>query len=114
MWLVRQLFLVHVFALSCLAASCNGKYHTSVIITPEAYQYRKRSSHVYCYFIAQCPLLPDPENGEVSIEGQLPGDTATYSCNVGYQLNDDTPRICGSNNTWSGVEPTCLGKSICV
>ena len=39
-------------------------------------------------------------------------NTATYSCNIGHTLiNGDEIRECQSDRTWSGVQPTCQGRS---
>ena len=65
----------------------------------------------YNYSIAiQCPALSDPENGAVSITGTGVGDTATYTCNSGYELSGSDTRTCQSNGEWSGSAPTCEGK----
>ena len=41
-----------------------------------------------------------------------PGDVAEYSCDTLYKLEGDSIRICLRNGTWSGHEPTCVGKRI--
>ena len=58
----------------------------------------------------QCPPLSDPENGAVSITGTGVGDTATYTCNNGYEISGSDTRICRLNGEWSGSPPTCEGK----
>ena len=43
--------------------------------------------HVYTFFIAMdCDSLTDPTNGQVSHSRTTLGQTATYSCNTGYNL----------------------------
>ena len=59
------------------------------------------------------PLVPIP-NGHVRYESVdrttiQPGDMVTYSCDVPYALEGDTYRVCISNGSWSGEEPTCTG-----
>ena len=54
-----------------------------------------------------CPDLTAPENGAVMVNGRRTGDTAEYSCNVGYELVGDQTRMCMSNSQWSGQTPSC-------
>ena len=59
----------------------------------------------------QCPTLVAPSNGRLEIAG--PGgneDVATYSCDTGFNLVGMPQRVCQSDGTWSGSEPTCEGK----
>ena len=64
-----------------------------------------------------CPMLPNPANGMVSVSGHASGSTATYTCNTGFELLDLTPgndmRTCQLDDTWSGSEPQCLGMHMC-
>ena len=54
-----------------------------------------------------CNPLSDPANGQVSTNGTTFGETATYSCNTGYNLVGDSTRTCQATGNWSGSEPTC-------
>ena len=56
-----------------------------------------------------CDTLADPPNGQVShtVGGTL-GQTATYSCNTGYNLVGGSIRTCLATG-WSGSAPTCQG-----
>ena len=57
-----------------------------------------------------CGNLTDPANGQVSHPaGTTFGQTATYSCNTGYNLVGDSTRTCQATGEWSGSEPTCQG-----
>ena len=57
-----------------------------------------------------CSTLTDPTNGQISYTaGATFGQTATYSCNAGYNLVGDSTRICHATGVWSGSEPTCQG-----
>ena len=57
-----------------------------------------------------CEVLNDPANGAVEILGVELGDTASYSCNQGYELvGKDVKRQCLLDGTWSGEEPVCRG-----
>ena len=57
-----------------------------------------------------CGNLTDPVNGQVSHPaGTTFGQTATYSCNTGYNLVGDSTRTCQAEGNWSGSAPTCQG-----
>ena len=62
--------------------------------------------------IALCPVLMSPANGIVMVTGQTSGSTATYTCNSGFELLDDTSgsnvRTC-EDGTWSRSEAQCIG-----
>ena len=61
-----------------------------------------------------CPALSAPANGMVTVTGQLSGDTATYTCNSGFELLDLTTgsdmRTCQPDGTWTGSEQQCVGR----
>ena len=59
-----------------------------------------------------CPELSAPANGIVSVTGQRSGDTATYTCNSGYDLVGSEVRTCQPSGMWSGFEPSCAGKRL--
>ena len=68
-----------------------------------------------CFFLAavDCGSLTDPANGQVNhTAGTTFGQTATYSCNTGYNLVGDSTRTCQSEGEWSGSAPTCQGMSL--
>ena len=54
----------------------------------------------------------EPENGQLDLEGITEASTATYSCNIGFTLNGDQTRTCGSDGSWSGSEPSCQSKTL--
>ena len=57
-----------------------------------------------------CGNLTDPANGQVNYTaGTTFGQTATYSCNTGYNLEGDSTRTCEAAGVWSGSAPTCAG-----
>ena len=57
-----------------------------------------------------CGNLTDPGNGSVNhTAGTGLGQTATYSCNTGYNLVGDSTRTCQATGNWSGSAPTCQG-----
>ena len=58
--------------------------------------------------VVDCGTLTNPANGQVShTAGTTFGETATYSCNTGYNLVGDSTRTCQATGEWSGSEPTC-------
>ena len=55
-----------------------------------------------------CGTLTDPANGNVShTAGTTFGQTATYSCNTGYNLVGGSIRMCQATGVWSGNAPIC-------
>ena len=54
-----------------------------------------------------CRNLDNPTNGRVDFAGTTFGSTATYTCNVGFELQGESTRTCQSNSQWSGNAPTC-------
>ena len=55
-----------------------------------------------------CGPLSGPANGQVThTAGTTFGQTATYSCNTGYNLLGDSIRTCQAAGVWSGHAPTC-------
>ena len=71
--------------------------------------------HATCVYIlpstvVDCSTLTSPANGQVShTAGTTFGQTATYSCNTGYNLVGDSTRTCQATGEWSGSAPTCQG-----
>ena len=59
--------------------------------------------------LARCPILIDPANGRVSVTGNSPGDTATYTCDSDYDLVGSRILTCGDDGMWSDTPPTCQG-----
>ena len=58
--------------------------------------------------VVDCGTLTNPANSQVSYTGRTTfGQTATYSCNAGYNLVGNSTRTC--EGVWSGSEPTCQG-----
>ena len=58
--------------------------------------------------VVECGNLTDPAQGEVNhTAGTTFGQTATYSCNTGYNLTGDSTRTCQATGEWSGSAPTC-------
>ena len=60
--------------------------------------------------VVGCGTLTNPTNGQVNhTAGATFGQTATYSCDTGYNLVGDSTRICQDGGVWSGSEPNCQG-----
>ena len=47
----------------------------------------------------------------VSVTGQMSGDTATYSCDSGYELDGNTTRICQADGSWTESASICVGMN---
>ena len=56
-----------------------------------------------------CPVLEDPDNGEVFVQCRVVGCFAAYSCNPGFGIceGDLVVRVCGDDGEWIGDAPTC-------
>ena len=64
------------------------------------------------FFPATCPSLSNPTNGMVAAEGNCEGDTATYTCNSGFELDGAAILTCQSNGMWDNPPPMCrAGKN---
>ena len=65
-----------------------------------------------------CGPLTDPTNGSVNhTAGTTFAQTATYSCETGYNLVGDSTLTCQAIGNWSGNAPTCQGMllhSVCL
>ena len=64
---------------------------------------------------ALCSSLSSPSNGTVASTGNSVGDTATYTCNTGFELIGQTVVTCtqatdGNSASFSPAEPICLRK----
>ena len=65
--------------------------------------------------VVDCGTLPNPVNGQVThTAGTTLGQTATYSCNAGYNLVGNSARTCQATGVWSGSEPTCPSKLVII
>ena len=55
----------------------------------------------FCH-IVDCGSLPDPANGQVTLNGTGFHSMANYTCDPGYGLVGNATRICQLDGTWSG------------
>ena len=70
----------------------------------------KNLHNIFLILTVDCGTLTDPDNGSVNhTAGTTVGQTATYSCNTGYNLVGDSTHTCQASGNWSGSEPTCQG-----
>ena len=71
--------------------------------------------NLYIFFlltVVDCGNLTNPANGQVShTAGTTFEQTATYSCDTGFNLMGDTTRTCQATGVWSGNAPTCQGTA---
>ena len=76
-----------------------------------SYGLNNPQNYLFLFFTAvNCGTPSSPANGQVShTSGTTFGQTATYSCDTGYDLMGDNTRTCQSTGVWSGSEPTCQG-----
>lgn len=70
------------------------------------------SNPIILFSVIQCPELPNPENGRVTIipSDRSIGSIATFRCNVGHQLQGQANTQCQRNKEWSLQPPTCQRK----
>ena len=66
----------------------------------------------FTFVVVDCGTLNDPPNGQARhTAGTGFGQTATYSCNTGYNLVGNSTRTCQATGVWSGSAPSCEGGS---
>ena len=57
--------------------------------------------------ISECGPLDQPCNGHVDFETAI-GGVATYSCELGYELEGESSRVCLDSGEWDGIAPCCI------
>ena len=62
--------------------------------------------------LVTCPSLIAPTNGMISCSlggtnTPNPGESCTFTCNAGYELNGSGIRSCQNHGSWSGSDATC-------
>ena len=78
-------------------------------------KYQACNINIFYLTVVDCGALSNPANGSVLYTGGTTyGQTATYSCNTGYNLVGDGIRACQSTGVWSGSAPTCQGMLLLV
>ena len=74
--------------------------------------------NVYCSIymctdeLVECPPLTNPINGMMTcslkdVGTPSYGDTCSFTCKIGHELNGTSTRTCQSNGSWSGSEAIC-------
>ena len=66
------------------------------------------------FLLVMCPLLTIPTNGMISCllgdnNTPNPGESCTFTCNTGYELNGSGTKTCQNDGSWSGSSATCVG-----
>ena len=65
--------------------------------------------------VVNCGTLSNPANGQVNhTAGTTLGQTATYSCNTGYNMVGNSNRTCQATGGWSGSVPACQSMLLCM
>ena len=67
------------------------------------------------YFLALCSNPSGPSNGAVTSAGNSVGDTATYTCNTGFELIGQAVATCtqatdGNSASFLPTHPICRRK----
>ena len=63
------------------------------------------------FLLSDCGNLNDPANGAVDTAGGTTyGETATYTCDMGYEIQGVATRLCEATGLWADTEPTCAIK----
>ncbi|KAL9961676.1 hypothetical protein ACROYT_G030669 [Oculina patagonica] len=57
-----------------------------------------------------CPPLESLRNGHTHGQQYWAGKHVSFTCNPGYSLKGSSERHCQSSGTWTGVQPSCIGK----
>ena len=90
------------------APTCEGMFYSAVSTIKEICEVSYMYKVMFLSIVVDCGSVTDPANGQVShTSGTTFGQTATYSCNTGYNLVGDSTRICQATGQWSGSAPTC-------
>ncbi|XP_031618739.1 uncharacterized protein LOC116337915 isoform X2 [Contarinia nasturtii] len=61
----------------------------------------------------ECPELPQPELGTVTLSGREFGGKAVYTCPLGYNVVGLAERLC-RNGQWTGSQPICSKNIFCL
>ncbi|XP_035774232.1 sushi, von Willebrand factor type A, EGF and pentraxin domain-containing protein 1-like [Anopheles albimanus] len=62
----------------------------------------------------ECPDLPQPSLGTVTLSGKHFGSRATYTCPHGYHVVGLQSRLCQADGSWAGSEPVCKQNIYCL
>ena len=85
-------------------------YHIPTYMYGTAKYLTSNQHTFYLSTAVNCGTLSNPANGRVThTAGTTFGQTATYSCNTGYNLVGYSTRTCQAARRWFGRAPTCQG-----
>ncbi|XP_078687075.1 uncharacterized protein LOC144919463 isoform X5 [Branchiostoma floridae x Branchiostoma belcheri] len=88
--------------------TCSTGYRLNGVATPTCQADTTWSNTVPTCELVQCPARAGPANGAVSPTGAVSyPNSATFTCNTGYQLNGVAAPTCQADGTWSSPVPTC-------
>jgi len=51
-------------------------------------------------------------NGDVDNANTTFGSVVRYSCNTGYKIEGNNTRVCQTNGSWTGKDPSCEGSTL--
>ena len=97
----------------CTCCPCSGSSQDDAT-SPSSIMTSSRCRNLRNIFLiltaVDCGPLTHPANGQVTHSaGTTLGQTATYSCNTGYNLVGNSTRTCQAIGNWSERAPTCQG-----
>ena len=92
------------------APTCEGMFYSAVSTIMEICEVNYMYKIMFLSIVVDCGNLTSPANSQVILtSGTTFGQTATYSCNTGYNLLGDSTRTCQARGVWSESAPTCEG-----
>ena len=60
--------------------------------------------------MVDCGVLSTPGGGQQTTTGSALGDTASFTCALGFDLGGSAARTCQIDDSWSGSDTTCACK----
>lgn len=73
--------------------------------------YQLISQNILSFTERECPELPNPTLGTVTLTGRNFSSRAIYTCPHGYHVVGLHSRLCQAYGHWSGTEPACKQNS---
>ena len=61
-----------------------------------------------------CGLLRIPHNGWMFGSKTTHPNNVSFTCGLGFTLDGSSERMCLRNGSWSGQQPKCLRKIMCL
>ena len=95
----------------CLFGGWSGEDPTCESMTNKSFFSEVSLYTILLSTVVDCDQLPPVLNGTINYSGFKFWDTATYSCDVGYDLllnsQNSSTRICTASGEWSDDPPSC-------